>query len=144
MKTTTTAALLLMSAIVFLPQASLAGDKAKPPKLDPIDCPFKARATACTDKLEDAHDILGMFSGNFVSKNADKDFFGLRCKVAFSEIKMKQDKPADAELKLYDSVVKIRTLYNQGKIDDYQASEDMAEAMEEARACAEAQIPTTP
>jgi hypothetical protein len=105
------AAILLLSGTIFFSQASFAGkpDNKPPPK---DTCTFQ--------------------------KQGSRDFGSLTCKVAASDVKISQDKPADAELKLSDSVVKIGTLYTQGKIDTYEAAMDMEDAMEEARACAAA------
>jgi hypothetical protein len=144
MKTTTTAAILLLSGAIFFSQASLAGkpDKGdKPPKPDPVDCvDFPVTYSVCTDKLAYAHMTLGTYEGDF--KNA-KDFIGLRCKVVNSEIKMSEDKPADALLKLEASFEKVWTLVSQRKLKKtaaYMIADDIAAA----RDCAEAQIPTTP
>lgn len=136
MKITITAALsLLLSAIIVLPQIALAG---KPPKPAPEDCDFPIYATipACHDEMVAAYSTLEVFRTSFVSNNADKSYFGLRCKVAFSETKMSQDKPADAERKLADSVIKIDTLLQQRKIDSAEAAAEMGASMELARSCA--------
>jgi hypothetical protein len=141
MKTTTTAAILLLSGTIFFSQASLAGNPNKPPKPDPVDCvDFVELDSACTDKLAYAHMTLGVYEGDF--KNA-KDFVGLRCKVVSSEVKMSQDKPADALVTLEASFEKVWTLVSQRKLKKtaaYMIADDIAAA----RDCAEAQIPTTP
>ena len=141
MKTVMKAALLL-SVSFFFSQASLAGgngngpDKDVPPPKG--DCTFQAVATECASLLKLAYEMLDPR----VFKN-DRDYAGLTCKVAASDVKIAEDKPADAELKLSDSVMKIETLASQGKILDYDAAMAMAEAMEDARACAEGLIPST-
>jgi len=129
MKTTMKAAILLLSGTILLSQASLAG---KPgPKPEPEPCTFQAVAEACGSELLLAYQTLDPAA----FKNA-RDYAGLTCKVAASDVKISQDKPADAEQKLSASVVKIETLFTQRKIDTYEAASDMAEAMEDARACA--------
>lgn len=145
MKTVIKAALLL-SVSFFFSQASLAGgngngkpDKDVPPPKD--DCTFHAVALDCAYQLDHAYDMLVTNVDAF--KNA-RDYGGLTCKVAASDMKIAEDKPQDAELKLSDSVMKIETLVSQGKINDYYAAMDMAEAMERARACAESLTPATP
>ena len=134
MKTTMKAAILLLSGCIFFSQASLAGkpDNKPPPK---DACDFDAVATACADELFAAYKALEWNKFEFKS---DRDFGGLTCKVAAADAKIAQGKAPDAELKLSDSVVKIETLYTQGKIDTYEAAMDMASAMEDARACAAA------
>jgi hypothetical protein len=135
MKTTTKAAILLLSGTIFFSQASLAGkpDNKPPPK---DECTFQAVATACASELLLAYQTLGVNKSEFKSS---RDFGGLTCKVAAADAKIAQDKAADAERKLSDSVVKIETLFTQGKIKTYDAATDMADAMEDARACAAAQ-----
>lgn len=134
MKTTVKAAILLLSGTIFFSQASFAGkpDNKPPPK---DTCTFQKQAAACASELLLAYDALVVNADAFKSS---RDFGSLTCKVAASDVKISQDKPADAELKLSDSVVKIGTLYTQGKIDTYEAAMDMEDAMEEARACAAA------
>lgn len=134
MKTTMKAAILLLSGTILFSQASLAGkpDNKPPPK---DTCTFQEKADVCASELLLAYDTLVVNADAFKSS---RDFGGLTCKVAASDVKISQDKPADAELKLSDSVVKIETLYTQGKIDTYEAAMDMASAMEDARACAAA------
>ena len=135
MKTTMKAAILLLGGTLFFSQAGLAGKPDnKPPPKDP--CDFLAVATACATELETADLTLRVNEFEFKSS---RDFGSLVCKVSASDLKISQDKPADAELKLSDSVVKINTLFTQGKISSYEAAMDMAEAMEDARACAEAE-----
>jgi len=137
MKTTTTAALLLLSAIVFLPQASMAGKPDKPPKPEPVDCvDFVDLGSACSVDLLRAHTTLGDYKDAFKS---EKDFVGLRCKVVSSEVKMSQDKPADAFIKLEASFEKIWTLVSQRKLDASAAS-IIAGDVAAARDCAEAEI----
>jgi len=135
MKTTTKAAILLLSGTILFSQASFAGkpDNKPPPK---PACTFQAVATACASELLLAYDMLVVYEDEF---RKSRDFGGLTCKVAGSDVKISQDKPGDAERSLSDSVVKIETLFSQGKIDTYEAASDMAEAMEDARACAEAE-----
>jgi hypothetical protein len=132
MKTTVKAAILLLSGTIFFSQASFAGkpDNKPPPK---DTCTFQEQAAACASELLLAYEAL-----NADAFKSSRDFGSLTCKVAASDVKISQDKPADAELKLSDSVVKIGTLYTQGKIDTYEAAMDMEDAMEEARACAAA------
>jgi len=140
MKTYQKAALsLLLCAFVAIPQAALAG---KPGKPAPSDCDFQNYdpAPACNTKLMTAYSELETNRASFVSKRSDQNYFGLRCKVVSALNKMVQDKPVDAEKNLADSVFKIATLYQKGKIDDAQAATDMQDAMEAARACAEAEI----
>jgi len=129
------AAILLLSGTIFLSQASLAGkpDNKPPPK---DACDFHAVATACATELMIADRTLRLNESEF--KNS-RDFGGLTCKVSASDLKISQDKFADAELKLSNSAIKIQTLFAQGKIKSYEAASDMAEAMEDARACAEAE-----
>jgi N-acetylmuramic acid 6-phosphate (MurNAc-6-P) etherase len=135
MKTTMKAAILLLGGTLFFSQAGLAGkpDNKPPPK---EECSFFAAATACTVELAHAYEMLVVNQSEF---NKSRDYGALTCKVSASDIKISQDKPADAELKLSDSVVKINTLFTQGKISSYEAAMDMADAMEDARACAEAE-----
>ena len=134
MKTTVKAAILLLSGTIFFSQASFAGkpDNKPPPK---DTCTFQEQAAACASEFLLAYEALVVNADAFKSS---RDFGSLTCKVAASHVKISQDKPADAELKLSDSVVKIGTLYTQGKIDTYEAAMDMEDAMEEARACAAA------
>jgi hypothetical protein len=134
MKTTVKAAILLLSGTIFFSQASFAGkpDNKPPPK---DTCTFQEQAAACASEFLLAYEALVVNADAFKSS---RDFGSLTCKVAASDVKISQDKPADAELKLSDSVVKIGTLYTQGKIDTYEAAMDMEDAMEEARACAAA------
>ena len=134
MKTTVKAAILLLSGTIFFSQASFAGkpDNKPPPK---DTCTFQKQAAACASEFLLAYEALVVNADAFKSS---RDFGSLTCKVAASDVKISQDKPADAELKLSDSVVKIGTLYTQGKIDTYEAAMDMEDAMEEARACAAA------
>ena len=137
MKTLMKAALLL-SVSFFFSQASLAGgkpDKDVPPTK--AVCEFQAVATECASQLKLAYDMLVAYEAAF--KNA-RDHASLTCKVAASDVKISEGKPADAELKLSDSVTKIYTLFSQGKIDDADVTMDLAEAMEGARACAEGLI----
>lgn len=135
MKTTMKAAILLLSGTIFLSQASLAGkpDNKPPPK---DACDFDAVATACATELMIADRTLRLNESEFKSS---RDFGGLVCKVSASDLKISKDKFADAELKLSDSAIKIQTLFAQGKIKSYEAASDMGEAMEDARACAEAE-----
>ena len=140
MKTTTTAAILLLSGAIFFSQASLAGkpDNKPPSKDNCVD--FVPLYSGCTDELAYAHMTLDTYQGAF--KN-DKDFVGLSCKVVSSEIKMSEDKPADALLKLEASFEKVWTLVSQRKLKKtaaYMIATDIAAA----RDCAEAQIPKTP
>ena len=140
MKTSIKAAIVLLSGTIFFSQASLAGrpDNKPPPKDNCVD--FVLLGTACTDLLAYAHNTL---SGNQDDFKNEKDFFGLSCKVVSSEIKMLEDKPADAFLKLEASFEKVWTLVSQRKLEKtaaYMIANDIAAA----RDCAEAQIPTTP
>jgi hypothetical protein len=136
MKTTVKAAILLLSGTIFFSQASFAGKPDnKPPPKDTCTFQEQAQAAACASELLLAYGALVVNADAFKSS---RDFGSLTCKVAASDVKISQDKPADAELKLSDSVVKIGTLYTQGKIDTYEAAMDMEDAMEEARACAAA------
>jgi hypothetical protein len=135
MKIKTMAALSLFAcAILVLPLSSFAG------KPDPTDCEFQALDTACSAELAAAYMTLGENMDAFVSKNADSDFYGLRCKVVGSEVKMSQDKPYDAYKKLDDSYNKIWTLLAQRKIDSESSAMEMADDIYEALSCVEAEI----
>jgi hypothetical protein len=137
MKTTTTAAILLLSGTIFFSQASLAGKKGAKPPLK--DCTFIATspATACTDKIAAASTRLSDSKAAFSSKRGAQNFEGLSCKVALAEVKMGKDKAEDAYYKLTDSALKIETLRNQGKLD---ISDDQYEllkgAFDDAADCA--------
>lgn len=134
MKTTMKAAILLLSGCIFFSQASLAGKPDKPPKPAPVDCvEFVDLGSACTYKLNQAHMTLGVYKDAFKS---DKDFVGLRCKVVQSEVKMSEDKPADAFVKLDDSYNKIWILVSQRKLDK-SAAALIADDIGVARDCAE-------
>jgi len=137
MKTTIKAAILLLSGTIFFSQTSLADRPGnKPPPKD--ECTFQAKATACSDKLLLAYEALDIAE----FKNS-RDLTALTCKVAAADLKIDDGKFTNAELKLSDSVVKIGTLSTQDKIlddegnPDYGAADDMAEAMEDARDCAD-------
>ena len=144
MKNVINAALLLSVTLIFS-QASLAGgngkgpDKEVPPPKE--TCPLAAAATLCADELAQAYYMLKTNSDAFKS---ERDFSALTCKVTAADLKIADGKPADAERKLSDSKTKIETLFSQGKLNvDYQVMLDMADAMEDARACAEGLIQPT-
>jgi len=131
------AAILLLSGIIFFSQASLAG----PPGA--TDCPLAASdpVHACTTELISTYFLLAEKYADdaFTSKNnATSNFFSLRCKVAFSEVKMSEDKPANAAKKLYASWIKVQDLDNQDKLESVAAAE-LASSFYEAWACADAE-----
>ena len=146
MKTTTTAAILLLSGAIFFSQASLAGNQDKPDKGDrpaPVDCvDFPVTYSACAVALSDVHRELGVANEYPSAFKNFKDYVGLRCKVVESENKMSQDKPANALLKLEDSLDKIGTLRSQRKLEP-SAAESLKWWMGEAIECVKAEIPPT-
>ena len=118
MKTTMKAAILLLSGTIFFSQASLAG------KGGGTDCPFPADSDSqyeeITTKLRGISMLLAETYNDdlFTSrKNAENNYFGLRCKVAFSENKMEQEKLEDAATKLLDSAMKVQNLGAQSKLE---------------------------
>jgi len=115
MKTTTTAAVLLLSAIVFLPQASLADRPDKPAPEDCVD--FPVTYSDCAVPLSDVHRELGTANEDPSAFKNFGDYVGLRCKVVESELKMAQDKPDDALLKLEKSLDKIGMLDSKLKLE---------------------------
>jgi len=147
MKTTTKAAILLLSGTIFFSHASLAGNKDKPDKGDkpvPEDCDlFPVTYSVCALALSDVHRELGVANEDPSAFKNSKDYVGLRCKVVNSQNKMSQDKPADALLKLEDSLDKIGTLRSQRKLEP-SAADSLEWWMGEAIKCVEAEIPPTP
>jgi hypothetical protein len=144
MKNLTTAALLLLSVFILAPQASFAGKPGGKPV--PVDCDFIVHdiktETACTEELFEAHDTLGKFSRAFKS---EKDYIGLRCKVAAAQIKTEQNKPLDAFYSLEKSEAKIWTLFYQRKINSYykinsyDVADILATSLAVAKSCAGAE-----
>lgn len=135
MKTTLTAAILLLGGCVLLAQPGFAGDhkdRGKPV----VDCTYVATnpATACTDKNSLASTRLADFEGAF--KKA-QDYDSLTCKVAAAEDKMGQDKPEDAYYKLADAANKVDSLLTQGKLNLSAEQFDMLKsALDGAAECA--------
>ena len=127
MKTTMKAALLLLSGTIFFSQASWAGKPAAP-------CAFNlSTSTSCMSAdgtkslIEVAFENLEAAEGSFLaSRNGQKNFDNLTCKLSLSEVKMGEDKAEDAFYKLSDSALKIETLRNQGKLD---ISDDMYDVL---------------
>ena len=139
MKTTMKAAILLLSGAIFFSQASLAGKgkpNDKPPPKD--ECKFEAKATYCSYELGLAYKALDIG----VFKNS-RDLTALQCKVRDADLKVSDGKFDDAADKLYDSMMKIETLYRQGKILDAEGNPDpvataeMIRVMGVARSCAD-------
>jgi len=135
MKNLTTAALLLISVSMLAPQASFAGKPDGKPVLE--DCVFvPKKGSACTIELYEASVTLEENRQAFISKKADSNYFGLRCKVAAAEVKMMQKKRLDAFYSLEKSVAKIWTLFSQRKIETYDDAELIARSLEVAMTCA--------
>jgi len=120
MKTTMKAAILLLSGTIFFSQASLAGPKADRtgPPADPCKLVVTDPKAACTSEIGYAFDWLGNANaaGVFDTKNGEKNYIGLTCKLALSQAKMEDQKAEDAYYKLSDSEVKVDTLLDQGKL----------------------------
>ena len=146
MKTTTKAALLLLSTCIFFSQASLAGwaNRDSEPVRDPSvkggkkkECPNAVLETRCSDLLDEAYDLIGALSMNegvFLSpKKGKQDADGLQCKVSGAEIKLGQDKPLEASDALYQAIEKVMSLEGQGKMDD--PNPGIQEALEAAKFC---------
>lgn len=130
MKTIIKAALsLFVCALFALPQVSMAG---KPAADEPCKFPEDTK-TACTTDLRIAYNTIKENEGAFKSEN---DFVGLTCKVASSELKMTQNKAADAETKLAASVNKVQDLFDQRKLEINIDTLEIKEDLEVARACA--------
>jgi hypothetical protein len=115
MKTTMKAALLLLSGTIFFSQASWA---AKPTG----DCAFPDGGSQYGDitlALETIYaDLAAAYHADqFTSKKKDQNYFGLRCKVVSSELKLQQEKPGDAAKSLLDSAMKVQTLGGQSKLE---------------------------
>ena len=134
MKTTTKAAILLLSGTIFFSQAGLAGK----PDRDPSEkiCPNADLQTRCSAELNYAYDLiedLHAIGGVFLSKNADRDAGTLQCKVSGAEIKVGQDKTLDASEALYKAIEKVMSLEGQGKMDD--PNPGVQEALMAAKSC---------
>ena len=149
MKTVNKAALLLASATLIFAQASFAGkgDPQKGPNR-PVteDCNFpdeeNLAPSVCRNELGAAYEVLGTSRDRFISNKdgGEKDFIGLRCKVARAEVKMALDKTADALAILEESVYKVELLFQQNKLEgDYLINggdlNEISQSLVDAREC---------
>ena len=107
----------LMASLAFSGSV-LAGKPDRDPSSK--DCPNVALATACSEELDAAYDLVDSLYPQdpavFLSRNPDKDSGTLMCKLSGAEIKLDQDKVDEAIYLVDQAIEKIWSLYQQGKL----------------------------